>query len=69
MHFRLEHKHEATLKRLEIAYKNYDNVLYVSMDDLKLNFDRLQDAINISSLVRYDNLVFTADFEVLRDVR
>ena len=68
MYVKLEEKYGNELQTLEIPFKIYDNNVYLAIEDIKQNYDRLEETIKISSLIKFNSLVFLADFEVLKAV-
>jgi len=68
MQLKLDATYEQSVKQLDIPYIKYDNTLYLAVDDIKKNYDKLQETINISSKIKFNSLVFSTDFEVIKAV-
>lgn len=68
MHLKLAAEHQKSLNELEVPFKKYDNDIYLSIESIKQDYDKLQEKINIESLIKFEALIFSADFEKIKTV-
>ncbi len=68
MYIKLAAEHSEALKAAGVEHKAYDNTLYVSLKDFKAGYERLSDKIDVGAAVRFESLVFGADYAVVREV-
>ena len=68
MYLKLDKKHGEAFTAVGITFKKYDDAIYVLIEHIKQHYDRLEETIRISSLIKFDALVFSADFETIRVV-
>ena len=68
MYVRLDERHEGLLRTEGVVYAKLGGALYVAIKELKCHFDKLRADIDLPAVVRFDNLVFSADFTKIRDV-
>ena len=68
MHLKLGLEHEVKLKSLGLTYIKYADYIYLPIAEIKKNYKQLQETININNFIRFDELVFSAEFEILKEV-
>lgn len=68
MYARLEERHGEALRAQGVAFVALGGALYVEIKELKRHYDKLRAHIDLPAAVRFDSLVFSADFDKIRDV-
>lgn len=68
MYLRVGQEWAEALSKHDVAHKKMGGLCYVAVDEFKRCYDRLSEEPDAGKLVRFDNIVFSADYEKIRQV-